>query len=60
MNPDRTQLAALAAQPPPSERAEIVAYLRRRAESVWGGHAESAVRHEADAIERGDHLRTKR
>ena len=60
MNPDRQQLAALATQPPPSERVEIVAYLRRRAADVWGGPAESAMRHEADAIERGEHLRAKR
>lgn len=47
-------------QPPPGERVEIVAYLQRRAADVWSGPAESAMRHEADAIERGEHLRAKR
>lgn len=60
MNSDRAQLAALGAQPPVSERAEIVAYLRRRAENAWSGPAESAMRQAADAIERGEHLRAKR
>ncbi len=38
-----------------AERAAVVKWLRRRADGVWHGSAETAVNAEANAIEQGEH-----